>query len=235
MLKYQKTSKKLPGYEEEHKPIGAAGNFTEIEFDSMELTELSHLEFPNNTVTLSLVGNQLTNEEELINKMQYLDLKVLWVNGNPLEDSEVLAEYVNEKSKIEIFNSKFTKHCSEWGIKYCQRRKLVDAFQENAKDMVSLNLDERDIFVIDVDVLTKFTNLTTLSLKGHSLSKEENKKVILHILESNPKLRFLWVDFEAEVTLFELFESKEISKEIAERVLINGHSLLCKEATLEDL
>ena len=66
----------------------------------MELTELSHLEFPKNTITLSLVSNELTNEEELIKKIEYLDLKVLWVNSNPLEDSEVLQEYVDNKTKI---------------------------------------------------------------------------------------------------------------------------------------
>lgn len=44
MLKYHKELKKLPSeIETEDKAIGAAGNFTEIEFDSMELTELSHL------------------------------------------------------------------------------------------------------------------------------------------------------------------------------------------------
>ena len=57
----------------------------------MDLTELSHLEFPNNTVTLSLISNNLTSEEELLKKLQYLELKILWINGNPIEESEAIA------------------------------------------------------------------------------------------------------------------------------------------------
>ena len=58
----------------------------------MELTELSHLEFPPNTVTLSLMSNQLTEDkvDEIIKKLEYLNLKVLWINENPVADSEKL-------------------------------------------------------------------------------------------------------------------------------------------------
>lgn len=58
----------------------------------MELTELSHLEFPPNTVTLSLMSNQLTEDkvDEIIKKLEYLNLKVFWINENPAADSEKL-------------------------------------------------------------------------------------------------------------------------------------------------
>jgi len=58
----------------------------------MELTELSHLEFPPNTVTLSLMSNQLTEDkvDEIIKKLEYLNLKVFWINENPVADSEKL-------------------------------------------------------------------------------------------------------------------------------------------------
>ncbi len=51
-------------------------------------------------------------------------MKVLWVNENPVEESEKLADYVQNKTKIEIYNSKFTKNCSTWGIKYAHNRNL---------------------------------------------------------------------------------------------------------------
>ncbi len=50
----------------------------------MELLELSNVEFPKTLITLSLMNNRLENVAELISKIQYLNLKVLWVNGNPL-------------------------------------------------------------------------------------------------------------------------------------------------------
>lgn len=63
-----------------------------MSFDNMELTELSHLEFPPNTVTLSLMSNQLTEDkvDEIIKKLEYLNLKVFWINENPVADSEKL-------------------------------------------------------------------------------------------------------------------------------------------------
>ncbi len=50
----------------------------------MDLFELSNLEFPSTLVTLSFINNRLENVEELINKIQYLNLKGLWTNDNPL-------------------------------------------------------------------------------------------------------------------------------------------------------
>ena len=63
-------------------------------------------------MTLSLFGNKLENPDELISKLQYLNLKVLWLNGNPVADNEKIKEYVNSKTRIEMFNSKFTKNCT---------------------------------------------------------------------------------------------------------------------------
>ena len=50
----------------------------------MELSDLSNLEFAANTITLSLISNNLFHEEELIKKISYLNLRVLWVNDNPI-------------------------------------------------------------------------------------------------------------------------------------------------------
>lgn len=78
--------------------------------------------------------------------MQYLELKVLWLNGNPIEDSEALAEFVKNKTKIEIYNSKFTNHCTEWGLKYVQKKNARYAFDEPCKNVTKLNLDGRGIY-----------------------------------------------------------------------------------------
>ncbi len=61
----------------------------ELEFDNMQLTELSHLEFPPNTITLSLMSNELGEDkvDEIIKKLEYLNLKALWINDNPVCES----------------------------------------------------------------------------------------------------------------------------------------------------
>lgn len=55
----------------------------------MELTELSHLEFPPNTITLSLMENMLEEStiDDIIKKLKYLNLKALWMNDNPVAES----------------------------------------------------------------------------------------------------------------------------------------------------
>lgn len=52
----------------------------------MGLVDVSAVEFPRTLITLSLVDNELSNAEELISKLQYLNLKVLWLNGNPVAE-----------------------------------------------------------------------------------------------------------------------------------------------------
>ena len=51
-------------------------------------------------MTLSLIGNKLENVEELISKLQYVNLRALWLNGNPLADNEELTQYVATKTRI---------------------------------------------------------------------------------------------------------------------------------------
>lgn len=74
-----------------------------------------------------------------------------------------------------------------------------------------LNLDERDIFAIDLTVFKKFKNLRSLSIKQHSLEHPKAKDAILWILKELDNLRYLYVDLEVEKWLFDLVESKELS------------------------
>ena len=66
-----------------------------------------------------------------------------------------------------MYNSKFTKHCTEWTYKFVQNMNMNFAFNENNKDIYRLKLDNRDIYITDHNILTKFPNLAYLSLKGH--------------------------------------------------------------------
>ena len=52
----------------------------------MELTEVSAIEFPQDLLTLSLCDNKIEDPSGLIAKIQYLNLRVLWLNGNPVAD-----------------------------------------------------------------------------------------------------------------------------------------------------
>lgn len=70
-----------------------------------------------------------------------------------------------------MYNSKLTSHCTEWAIKYIQKRSMKFAFNEPNKNITKLNLDDRNIFEIDIKLLNKFPNLHELSLKGHEMSE----------------------------------------------------------------
>lgn len=106
------------------------------------------------------------------------------------------------------------------------------AFNENNNNIYRLNLDGRQVFTIDIRIFEKFPNLTVLSLKEHSLSAQEEKQQMIHILQNNKNLRYLYLDYEAETTLFEIFNEKTFPKEIFNNILVNGHSFFCKETTL---
>lgn len=168
MLKYQ-NEKKLETEEEETKQPSPE---EELEFDNMGLIDISALEFPNNLLTLSLIDNKLQNPDEIISKLQYLNLRILWLNNNSVANDEKLREYVDTKTRIEMFNSKFTKHCTEWGLKYAHYKTIAGAYTENGK-IYNLDLDDRDIYNIDVYLFESFTNLRSISLRGHTINDEK--------------------------------------------------------------
>lgn len=189
----------------------------------MDLLDISALEFPKNLVTLSLIGNRLENPDDLISKLQYLNLRVLWLNGNSVADNEKMTEYVNTKTRIELFNSKFTKHCTEWGLKFAHYRKVADASNiENGK-IYTLDLDDRNIFKIDLTLIENFTNLRSISLKGHNPSNEEELNKLVRILQI-PSLRYIYVDEEVEGLLRKAVDTHKLGSAVVERVLINKHS-----------
>jgi Leucine-rich repeat (LRR) protein len=133
----------------------------------MELLELSNVEFPKTLVTLSLMNNRLENVGELINKIQYLNLKALWVNGNPLTSAPELLEFIEKKTRIELFNRKFTKQATEWGVKYAHSKSVNFADITTNGEIYKLELDGRDVFNLDLTILESFKNLRSLSIKDH--------------------------------------------------------------------
>lgn len=68
-----------------------------------------------------------------------------------------------------MYNSKFTSHCTEWAIKYVQNKNISFAFDESPKNISKLNLDDRNIYAINISILNKFINLADLSVKGHNI------------------------------------------------------------------
>lgn len=68
-----------------------------------------------------------------------------------------------------MFNSIFTEHCTEWTIKYVQKKSIKYAFEEPVNNIYRLNLDDRNIYAVKdiVGILNKFENLVELSIKGH--------------------------------------------------------------------
>ena len=76
--------------------------------------------------------------------------------------------YVNTKSRIEIFNSKFTCHTTEWGIKYAHFRNVAAATNNYNGGIFTLDLEDRNIFIVDPVIFESFTNLRSISLRGHA-------------------------------------------------------------------
>lgn len=58
-----------------------------------------------------------------------------------------------------------------------------------------MNLDDRNIYVIDPQLFNLFPNLHDLSIKGHEISEPYQRDYIKKILELTPKLKYLWVDY----------------------------------------
>ena len=71
-----------------------------------------------------------------------------------------------------MFNSKFTRHCTEWGLKYAHHKTIAGALSENGK-VYALDLDDRDIYKIDYYLFESFTSIRSISLRGHSINNEK--------------------------------------------------------------
>ncbi len=52
-----------------------------------------------------------------------------------------------------MFNSKLTKNCTEWGLKYAHKRNIGYAFSEVNVKIFSLNLSDRNIYNINIELL----------------------------------------------------------------------------------
>ena len=65
-----------------------------------------------------------------------------------------------------MFNSQYTIHCTDWGIKYSQDRNLNAVNLENSK-VKCLNLDDRNVFNLGPYALSSFSNVSYVSVKGH--------------------------------------------------------------------
>lgn len=88
-------------------------------------------------------------------------------------------------------------------MKYAHNRSLEFAYDPVLEHVYELNLDERNIYAIDLNTLLKFNNLRLLSLKDHTLEDPKAKEPLLWILNNLKSLRYLYVDPEVEKWLFE--------------------------------
>lgn len=77
----------------------------------------------------------------------------------------------------------------------------------------------------------KFPNLRKLNLKDHKITSEQDEEVFLNILNNNKSLRFLEVDFDVEIQIYEMATKKKLNEDVMKKLLINGHSLIVKEPT----
>jgi hypothetical protein len=81
---------------------------------------------------------------------------------------------VESRTRIELYNSKFTKHCSEWGVKFAHSKTLNFANNADKHNIFTLNLDARNVFNIDIGILEGFSKLRSLSLKEHTITTKDD-------------------------------------------------------------
>eukprot|EP00698_Gefionella_okellyi_P025009 TRINITY_DN9015_c0_g1_i3.p1 TRINITY_DN9015_c0_g1~~TRINITY_DN9015_c0_g1_i3.p1 ORF type:complete len:1211 (-),score=251.10 TRINITY_DN9015_c0_g1_i3:114-3746(-) len=175
--------------------LGAdASSTTSLSYDSKGLTSVAHLQLNAvcpNIESLSLWDNELTDVEDVANGIQGLQrLKGLWLNGNPLHKSGGYQKrLLRSCPTLEILDTKFTPNYSTWAIKEISDCKDVALLGE-------LDLSDRGITELKLDVFRTLTQVHTLDLRNNSLVFSDN----VTALQSLRNLISLRIDYEDGLT-----------------------------------
>lgn len=137
-----------------------------FELDELNITSLKDFAWPETLEELSLIGNEITNPNDVANHIVPLsNIKALWLNANPVatqcSNFSSIAELM---PTLEIINSKFTNQAGEYALLYYSRVQGAKTLEE----IESLNLSGRGItYIKDISLFERLKNLKRLDISDH--------------------------------------------------------------------
>jgi len=151
-------------------------NGKNLDLDNMNISNLRDLRIPEhfpNLESLSLWGNNIDNPVDLLDTLSDLPmLKALWINGNPVADTEQVLQAIPIISvNLEILNSKFTSKWGEWALMFCSKAK-------NPENVVRIDLSDRGIIEMNEKAFEKFRNLYHIDVSGNNVDLSCIKTII---------------------------------------------------------
>lgn len=137
------------------------------------------------------------------------NLKVLWMNDNPLcrdkEQEETMRKYIEQDHpNIELFNSKFTKHTGPWGFRFVSLGFDLSLTRTTPDiSLRRLDFSGRDIFRVEhlPLKLKEFPNVDQIIARDTFFETLKQANQFLEMMKSLPKLTSL----ELEYYMLDLF------------------------------
>lgn len=169
------------------------------------------------------------------------NLKVIWLNDNPIcndkEQENIMRSYIEQEfPNVELFNSKFTKHCGTWGLKFVSFGfdiNLADTTPDS--DLKHLDISSRDIYRIEncTEKIQNFSNLTKITANDTFFESVEQAAFFIEMMKKLPKLESLYLDYY----MLDLFWKikKRILGLFPQFKNINGYDIKFTQPSEEDL
>ena len=134
--------------------------------DEYGIFSLENIPFKEDATEISLYGNRISDPYTVTENLLKLEnLKALWLNDNPIEETchnfDEIGEYLKS---LEIINSKFTSKAGEWALLFCCKDQKI-----NSLDKIEyLDLSSREFLKIkDLSIFEKLTSLHTVDIRDH--------------------------------------------------------------------
>ena len=134
--------------------------------DEYGIFSLENIPFKEDATEISLYGNRISDPYTVTENLLKLEnLKALWLNDNPIEETchnfDEIGEYLKS---LEIINSKFTSKAGEWALLFCCKDQKIDSLDK----IEYLDLSSREFLKIkDLSIFEKLTSLHTVDIRDH--------------------------------------------------------------------
>ena len=158
------------------------------------------------------------------------NLKVLWLNENPIaENLEELIKWIETNYKnIQIVNSQFTHNVDAWGVKFATLYPNLDGFETIQPETFRyLDLSSRNIFHLeDFKVFSEFKRVKSINVKTHEMKSFEDTNKLFALMKTIPNLKDIECEGQIHDVLWELKNNNKIYEVCSTLESINGYDLL---------
>jgi hypothetical protein len=125
------------------------------------------------------------------------------MNDNPIcqnkEQEEMMRRYIEQDHpNIELFNSKFTYHCTDFGLRFVSMNFDLNLTRNTPNELIRrLDLSGRDLYRIKnlIQKLTVFKNVDSIAARETFFDSAEQALLFLDMMKSLPNLRSLELDY----------------------------------------